>query len=143
MLMESKIINELEKNIRLTPQRKEIVRIFLENNQKHLSAFDIYDLIKEKDLSIGMATIYRTLDLLEEKGLIAKRDFGDDLARYEFIYKNKGKHHHLICKNCGKIIEISNILPPDLKERLLEEEGFQCTNSRLEIYGYCEDCKKN
>lgn len=143
MIGENKAINKLikKKDIRLIPQRENILEVFIENKEKHLSASDIYSLMKEIDKSIGMSTIYRTLNLLEEKGIIAKRDFDNDFARYEFIYQKEGRvHHHLICKKCGKVIEIPDILPADFKEKLLKEKGFQCDDYYLKVFGYCDNC---
>lgn len=137
------VYNLLEKkDIRLTPQRDDILRVLLENKKKHLSAVDIYDLIKKKNKSMGMATVYRTLDLFEEKGIIIKRNFDSDFARYEFTFPEGYEHHHLICKNCGRVIEITDILPSDFKERILKEKGFQSENFSLKVYGYCEDCRQ-
>lgn len=133
---------EEKKDIRLTSQREEILRIFVESDKKHLSAEDIYLLLKAKNISISLTTIYRSLDLFVKNKIISQIDFGDDTARYEFIYKEEErKHHHLICKNCGKVIEISGLLPDDLENILLKEEGFQIVNHCLKIYGYCQECR--
>ncbi|MFW6282169.1 MAG: Fur family transcriptional regulator [bacterium] len=130
--------------LKLTPKRKKVLQIFLQNKNKHLSAENIYLLIKENNNSIGMATIYRTLNLFVEKGIIIKRDFDDKSSRYEFINKEeKSKHHHLICKNCGKVIEKKGLLPDDLKETLLKKEGFKVVNHSLKIYGYCKECRND
>ena len=138
------IKNIAEKNdINLTSKRKEILRIFIESDKKHLSAEDIYFLIKKRNISIGLTTIYRTLNLLVKKNIVCKREFGDNSTKYEFAYKEKeGKHHHLICKNCGKVIETSGLLPEELEKILLKKEGFQVTNHCLKIYGYCEECRQ-
>ena len=80
------------------------------------------------------------MDILEKTGVIIKHDFGDGAAKYEFFMKEKGIHHHLICKKCGKIIEISGLLSEDLDKRLLEEEGFESKDQHLKIYGYCKEC---
>ena len=133
---------EEKKDIKLTPKREEILGIFIKNNKKHLSAEDIYLLLKNKNISIGLTTIYRTLDLFVKNKIISKRNFGDDSARYEFIYKEEERrHHHLICKNCGKVIEISGLLPDDLEDFLLKKEEFQMVNQCLKIYGYCQECR--
>ena len=140
-----KIINDLveKTGLRLTAQRRVILETLIENSDKHLSANELYFIAKAKDNYIGIATIYRTIDILEKMRIIDKRDFGDDAAKYEFILKDKGKHHHLICSNCGKVMEISGLLPEDLQERLLEEKGFQFIEHRLKIYGYCKECRNN
>lgn len=130
-----------EKNhIRLTHQRKKVIEILISNSNRHISAEDIYNLIKNKDDSIGLATIYRTIKILEDKGIVIRHDFGNGEAKYEFIMKEKEKHDHLICKHCGKIIEIVGILPDDLHEKVLEKKGFHCKDFHLIIYGYCNEC---
>ncbi len=78
-----------KKGIRLTPQRQAIVNTLIENKIEHISVAEIYDSLKVKDKSIGLATIYRTVGLLENEGLLAKRDFGSDIARYEIIINQK------------------------------------------------------
>ena len=137
------IINSLveKTGMRLTSQRKLILKILIENSDQHLSANDIYLKAKEKDKSIGIATIYRNIDILDKINIIDKRNFGDDTAKYEFAWKEKEKHHHLICYDCKKIIEISGLLPEDLSDRLLGEKDFQFTDHNLKIYGYCSTCR--
>lgn len=127
--------------IRLTPQREEIFRIFSDNNNKHLSAFDIYKILQEDNKTIGISTIYRTLDLFVEKNIIIKRDFDYESARYEFVHREKEQHYHLICEKCGKIIEIEDFLPSNITEKVMEEKGFQLNRLCLKIYGYCKKCR--
>lgn len=132
------ITNLTEKNdFRITYQRRKILEILIENKDKHVSVEEIYSLSKEKDKTIALPTIYRTMSILEKTGIISKNDFGGGAAKYEFCLET---HHHLICERCGKIIEISGLLPDDLSKRLLEEKGFQSKDQRLKIYGYCKDC---
>jgi Fur family ferric uptake transcriptional regulator len=128
-------------DIRLTYQRKIILNTLIENVGKHLSANEIYALIKDKASIIGMATIYRTIDILLKKGIVVKHDFGYSAAKYEIEIENTKNHHHLICKKCGSVIEASGLIRDDLYERLLEEKGFQCTEYKLKIFGYCNKCR--
>lgn len=136
------IINSLVEHneLRITDQRKKILEILIENKDKHISVEEIYSLSKQKDNIIPIPTIYRTMDILEKTGVIVKNDFGDGFAKYEFFMKEKETHHHLICRKCGKIIEISGLLPQDLYNRLLQEKGFQYEAQSLKIYGYCKEC---
>lgn len=131
----------MEKNdIRITYQRKKVLEILIENKDKHISVEEIYSLSKKKDNIIALPTIYRTMDILENIGAVIKHDFGDGAAKYEFFMKEEEIHHHLICKRCGKIIEISGLLPNDLNKRLLDEKGFKSEEKSLKIYGYCKEC---
>ncbi|MCT4598398.1 MAG: transcriptional repressor [Vallitalea sp.] len=135
------IIDISEKNhIRLTHQRKKVIEILISNSNRHVSAEDIYTLIKDKDDNIGLATIYRTIKILEDKGILIRHDFGNGEAKYEFVMKEKEKHDHLICKQCGKIIEMAGILPENLNQKVLKEKGFYCKEFHLIIYGYCDEC---
>src|SRR6056297_679413 len=98
---EESIYQQIEKKgIRLTSQRQDIIHLLINDENKHLSASDIYNLLQDKDSSMGLATVYRTLDLLTKMGILVKRDFNDEISRYELV-TNRINHHHLICKNCG------------------------------------------
>lgn len=129
-----------KKRITLTAQRENIIDILLKENH-HLAALEIYGELRREGKGIGLATIYRTLDLLERKGIVAKRDFDNETARYEIII-GKFEHNHLICKKCGKIIEIPDMMPENIEKVLLKENGFICINYSVKFYGYCEECRK-
>lgn len=139
----ARIISNLVKKtgMRLTSQRKTILEILIMNTDQHLSTKEIYLMAKDKDKSIGIATVYRNIDVLEKMHIVDKRNFGDDVAKYEFASREKAEHHHLICNHCGKVIEISGLLPDDLYNRLLEEKNFQFVDHSLKIYGYCQNCR--
>ncbi|GAB6137905.1 Fur family transcriptional regulator [Halanaerobaculum tunisiense] len=130
-------------NIRLTVQRKLILKILIEQQQQHLLVDEIYTLVKEEGASIGLATIYRTLDLLEEKGVVAKRDFGDGSARYELLFRNTDLHHHLVCKKCGKVIETTGLLVDDFKEQIVRDNNFKPVDYWVQVEGYCGDCQED
>ncbi len=136
------IINELveTKDIRITSQRRKILEILIENRDKHLSVEDIYNVSKKQGKSVAIPTIYRTMDILQKSGIVIKNDFGDGIAKYELYVKEKETIHYLICKRCGKIIEVTGLLPDNLNSHLLEEHGFQAIDTSLKIYGYCDDC---
>ena len=140
--VESIIDNIMEKlDIRLTSQRKIILSTFIENMDKHLTVNELYVIIKDKNKLIGMATIYRTIEILLKNDIIIKHDFGDSVPKYELGIERKKNHHHLICKRCGKIIEVSELLKDDFQKKLLVVEGFQCTGYTLKIFGYCDKCR--
>ncbi|HWJ03848.1 MAG TPA: transcriptional repressor, partial [Verrucomicrobiae bacterium] len=90
---------------KLTPQRETILRAFVEHGEGHLSAEDVYNLVKQLNPDIGLATVYRTLDLLAELDILQKMDFGDGRSRYEFCSNEEHHHHHLICVRCHKVSE--------------------------------------
>lgn len=127
------------KNLRLTPQREAVLRILLDCEGSHLTAEDIYDRTRAEYPDIGLATIYRALELFEELGLVSRLEFGDGGRRYEFAL---GKdHHHLLCLDCGQIAEFNEDLLEDLQETIARESGFLILNHSLRFFGYCSRCK--
>jgi Fe2+/Zn2+ uptake regulation proteins len=136
--------NLKEKGYKLTPQRRAIVDILIENEGKHLTAEEIYDLVKEDCPEIGLATVYRTILLLEEMGIISKIDIGDNCSRYELIHDEENhQHHHLICTNCDKIIEVEGDLLDVLENNIEDKYGFVIKNHSLKFYGICKECAEN
>lgn len=126
---------------KLTPQREATLRVLLENEEAHLSAEEIFMLVKKKWPDIGLATVYRTLDLLCDLKIIEKLNFGDGVARYEFRSDDHPHHHHhLICLKCGKLSEIEDLLD-NLEDRVEREHNFKIVDHRVSFLGYCEDCQ--
>jgi len=131
-----------EKDYKLTPQRKVILKAFVENKDEHLSAEDIYGIVKEQYPDIGLATVYRTLDLLAELGILLRMNFGDGRFRYEFSNADVHQHHHLICMECGRVQEFADDLLEDLEKRVGEENGFRVVDHQVKFYGYCSECDR-
>lgn len=130
-----------KKGLRNTDQRNAILNMLLDNAQSHLSTEEIYSLVKERFPDIGLATVYRTLLLLDEIGLIHKIDFDDGRSRYEIINREeKHLHHHLLCTVCGRIDEVKDDLLEKLEKQILEKNGFKVKNHNLKFYGTCKDC---
>ena len=132
-----------ERGYKMTPQRKEILKIFVEHpDSRHMSAEDVYGILRENDSEIGLATVYRALDLLSELGILVQVDFGDGCARYELNTADPKihHHHHLICLKCRKVIEFEEDLLDELEETIAEESGFQIVNHEVKFFGYCKDC---
>jgi Fur family ferric uptake transcriptional regulator len=128
---------------KLTPQREATVRVLLENEDDHLSAEDVYMLVKDKAPEIGLATVYRTLELLSELHIVEKLNFGDGVARYDLRNdSNHHHHHHLICVQCGSVDEIKDDWLGPLEERLASEFNFQVLDHRLDFQGICHRCAK-
>jgi Fur family ferric uptake transcriptional regulator len=127
---------------KLTPQREATVRVLLENEADHLSAEDVFMLVKDKAPEIGLATVYRTLELLSELHVVEKMNFGDGVARYDLRADNsKHHHHHLICVQCGSMEEIKDDWLGPLEERLEAEYGFSVLDHRLDFQGICRRCR--
>lgn len=122
-----------------TKHRNSVLDILVNCNHP-LTVEQIFFALKEKNISINLSSVYRTLECLVAKGLLVKSNIhGDNKGLFEF-YRREHRHH-LICSECRKIISIEGC-PLEAYEKLLQEKtGFDVTGHRLEIYGYCEDCK--
>lgn len=134
-----------EKGYKITTQRLVVYELLKEKEDEHLSPEEIYELIKDKYPEMGMATIYRTLQLFEEIGLAIKLNFDDGCSRYEILSPDNQEvhqHHHLICKNCGKIIEVKEDLMNSLEEIIEKQYNFEIKNHMVKFTGICSDCRK-
>src|SRR5215470_14341689 len=127
------------KGLKSTRQRDTIVREFFKKHQ-HLTVEELWGRVKQLDPKIGYATVYRTLKLLTESGLAFKREFGGGQARFEHVTDHH--HDHLICLQCGSIIEFENDRIEDLQERVCRKYRFKLVHHKMELYGYCEKCAR-
>ncbi|WP_424767161.1 Fur family transcriptional regulator [Paenibacillus sp. sgz302251] len=126
---------------KLTTQRGIILRVLLENEQDHLSAEGVFMLVKMKFSEIGLATVYRTLELLADLNIVQKMNFGDGVARYDLRGEDhEHMHHHLICDECGSLHEIKEDWLFELEQRLEREYGFTVTDHRLDFTGTYKQC---
>ena len=131
---------------KLTHQRKVVLEVFVDNPGCHLSAEEIHDILRHKSADIGLATVYRDLELLcgEEIGILQKIEFGDGCSRYELnlTEPNTHQHHHLICTSCKKVIEFSEDMLDDLEIDIMQKCGFKVTDHQVKFFGLCEECQK-
>lgn len=129
-----------QKGLKYTEQREIVLNILL-NADEHLSAEDVYNKIKEQfpDTNIGIATVYRALSFLEEVDLITSIAFGTDGKKYES--NSKSHHDHLICTNCGKIVEFLDEEIEKRQDRIAKKNKFKITSHSMQLYGLCEDCQ--
>jgi Fur family transcriptional regulator, ferric uptake regulator len=129
---------------------REVILETLEATADHLSPEDIYNKIKREHQSIGLTTVYRTLETFVQLGLIEKFDFGDGRSRYELAENISGKnhHHHLVCRSCGKIMDYSDFMAEEIKfisqiEKNLEKKyEFKIENHNIKFSGLCKTCMK-
>lgn len=129
-----------EKGFRMTGQREAVLKAVQEANG-HLTVEEIYDRTKRLSPDIGIATVYRTIQLLTEIGYVTRDYLGDTVVRYELQKKNsEHNHHHLLCLTCGKIIEAQDDLTKGIEEILRERYGFEVVDHRLQFTGYCTEC---
>ena len=133
-----------EKGLKVTNQRLLVLEVLADHRDKHMTAEDIYELVKEDYPEIGLATIYRTVQLLREMQLVDRINLDDGCLRYEmsylFVGEKKHHHHHMICKTFWKVVPFEEDLLDEL-ERLVEQEtGFRVSDHELKFYGQCEEC---
>ncbi|WEG11452.1 Fur family transcriptional regulator [Pullulanibacillus sp. KACC 23026] len=127
---------------KLTPQREATVRVLLENEEDHLSAEDVYLLVKDKAPEIGLATVYRTLELLTELKVVDKINFGDGVSRYDLRQEGAAHfHHHLVCIECGAVDEIQEDLLGDVEQVVEANWHFKIKDHRLTFHGICHRCQ--
>jgi Fur family transcriptional regulator, ferric uptake regulator len=129
-----------KKGLRSTKQREHIVETFFAHPD-HVSIEELLALVRERDPSIGYATVYRTLKLLTESGVAFERKFGDGLTRYE-LADDETHHDHLICVECGKITEFEEPRIEQLQEHIAEKYGYELRSHKHEMYGVCPDCQR-
>lgn len=125
---------------RITPERFEVLEAALEY-EGHFGADDLYILMKNAHSRVSRATVYKTLELLEQCELLSKRNFGDNVKRYESSFKRQ-VHDHLICVDCGKIVEFSDARVKQLPEQISEDLGFNFESYSFNIFARCKDPKK-
>lgn len=132
-----------ESGFKLTPQREATLLVLLENEKDHMSAEEIYFLVKQKSPEIGLATVYRTLEILTDLKVIDKVSFNDGLARYDLRKEGaKHFHHHLLCLECGNIEEVEEDLLGEVEEIIEQRYHFVVKDHRLTFHGICRECQK-
>ena len=132
---------------KLTHQRKVVLDVFVKNPDKHLSAEDVYAILKtEEDDNIGLATVYRTLELLcdSQMDVLQKIDFGEGCYRYELNTNepNTHQHHHLICTQCRNVIEFEEDMLDVLEKDIFNKCKFMIKDHQVKFFGLCEECQK-
>lgn len=122
----------VERGLKMTGQRRLIARV-LSDAEDHPDVEELYRRASKLDARISVATVYRTVRLLEEKGILERRDFGGGRARFDPA--DRGQHHHLIDVDSGKVIEFSDAEHQELAEKIARRLGFELVQLRLELFG--------
>ena len=127
-------------NLKFTSQREAILRT-LYDNPEHFTPEDLYLLIKQKcpECNVGITTVYRTLNLLEENNIATSISFGSQGKKFEL--GNKPHHDHLICEECNKIIEFEDDQIEQLQEKIATLHHFKLTHHLMQLYGICQECQ--
>jgi Fur family transcriptional regulator, ferric uptake regulator len=129
------------KNLRITSQRQTIVDTVF-NTEEHFTAEQLLEWSRKKDHSVSRATVYRTLPLLTESGLVREMDFGKDHKFYDPNYAEHPNHNHIICQDCEKIVEFESEKIEKLEDEITHKLGFSIKTQRLQITGSCDELKK-
>ncbi len=127
-----------EKGYKLTPQRIMVLDT-LHEAEEHITAPEIYARVRVKYPGINKSTVYRTLELLKEMDLVAETELGGERLYYH--HAEKGRHHHLVCQRCGKIIDLDENLLFPLRDALRQEYRFEADLRHLALFGHCLRCK--
>ena len=123
--------------LRMTRQRALILEII---GHGHLDADEVYRQAREKQPRFSLSTVYRTLRMLKEQGLVDELHFGE--AHHHYEVKSSAEHHHLVCLGCGKIVEFECQLCPEMKQEIAREKGFEVTGVEVHMTGYCSKCRQ-
>jgi len=137
--MAGDIIGKLsQRGYRLTPQRIMILEA-VDRADGHISTEEIYVQVCARYPHMNISTVYRTLELLKELELVTETDMGDGRVRYHNI--KKGHHHHLVCQQCGCIVDLEESVLSPLKDTLSRDYGFDADLKHLAIFGRCKQCR--
>ncbi|MDO1509451.1 MULTISPECIES: ferric iron uptake transcriptional regulator [Neisseria] len=134
-------IAQLKDNgLKVTGPRLKILDLFETHADAHLSAEDVYRILLDEGIEIGVATIYRVLTQFEQAGILLRHHFETGKAVYEL---NQGDHHdHIVCVKCGVVTEFHNKEIEELQEKIAEENGYRVVDHALYMYGICGNCQK-
>src|SRR5438132_14072228 len=130
-----------QKNLRLTSQRQAIIDTVF-STEEHFTAEQLLEWSRRRDRSVSRATVYRTLPLLTESGLIREMDFGKDYKFYDPNYAEHPHHNHIICQDCEKIVEFESEKIEKLENEISHRLGFSVKAHRLQITASCEEFKR-
>ena len=128
------------RGLRSTEQRRLIIETFFETRE-HITIDELLDRVRKADERIGYATVYRTMKLLADGGIVHERRFGDGFTRYE-LADDDAHHDHLICMECGAITEFEEPLIEQLQDRVAARYEFEVLDHKHELYGVCADCQQ-
>lgn len=129
-----------ERGLKRSRKRETIAQIFFRED-RHFSVEELYNKVKEEDRNISFSTVYRALKLFKNAGLAKSSRFLDGIVRFEPVYPEE-HHDHLICLKCGRIIEFENKDIEKIQRGIAKGFKFELISHKLELYGYCEECKK-
>jgi len=138
-----------KQQLRITEPRRIIMEV-LADTKEHISAEEVYMQVHKEYPNVGLTTVYRTLDLLEEMGVVVKLHFGDGRSRYELIESltKPGHHHHLVCTNCKRVVDYDDFVDEEVEllkkveRELSKRHGFQIMGHVIQFFGKCSHCRR-
>lgn len=137
--MDSNIAQLKDSGLKVTGPRLKILDLFEARPEEHMSAEDVYRLLLEDKVEIGVATIYRVLTQFEQAGILLRHHFETGKAVYEL---NRGGHHdHIVCIKCSRVTEFHSEEIEVLQRKIAEENGYRIVDHALYMYGVCSDCQ--
>lgn len=140
-LIEKEIIARLrQRGYKLTPQRRAVLNV-IATSHEHLTPAAIYERGQQEQPGIGLVTVYRTLEILAELGVICEVNTEGGSRSY-LIRRAPGHHHHLICSGCNTVVDFTTCDLGELEQRLSRKTGFKIEGHLLEFIGYCQKCQK-
>jgi Fur family ferric uptake transcriptional regulator len=131
-----------QKNLRITAQRRAIIDTVF-GTDRHFTADELLVWSRRRDKSVSRATVYRTLPLLTESGLVREMDFGQDHRLYDPNYAEHPHHNHIICQDCKKIVEFDSDRLEEIETEISQRLGFSVTTHRLQITANCQELKQH
>lgn len=137
-----------DKGLKVTNQRIYVLETLQMSKNQHLTAEEIYNKVKTGHPEIGLATVYRTIQILRELHLIDRINFDDGSERYEIAESAQSgakhhHHHHLVCLKCGRVFEFEDDMMEGLEESIAQKTGFKVVDHEVKLYGYCKECGGN
>ena len=140
-LTERKVIAALRQHgYKITPQRRGVIQT-ITSSQDHLTPAAIYEKVRQEYPNIGFVTIYRTLEILDKLGLICEVHAGGSCRSY-LVRRPAEHHHHLICSDCGVVVDFTDCDLDELKQSLSKKSGFRIDDHLLEFIGLCQGCQQ-
>ena len=130
-----------QKKLRLTGQRRAIIETVF-STKEHFTAEQLLEWSRRRDKSVSRATVYRTLPLLTESGLVREMDFGKEHKFYDPNYAKHPRHNHIICQDCGKIVEFESEQIEQLENEISRRLGYAVKAHRLQITASCEEFRR-
>ena len=129
-----------EHGYKVTPQRRAVLKV-IARSRNHLTPAAIYQKVHQEHPGTGLVTVYRTLEILAHLGLICKLHAEDNCRSYS-MRRPAEHHHHLLCSDCGRVVDFSGCYLGELEQKLAQETGFEIETHLLEFLGRCQDCQK-